>query len=472
LEKKKTKIGKVKHRILNILFWSVISAAFIGPGTVATATKAGVFFHYDLMWTMLFSIFACLLLQEASARIAIYSGMNLGEAIAKHFEGRKSRFIILTAIVIAIILGSAAYETGNILGSVEGLRFVFKDVDPRIFVVIIGAFAFIAFRLKSIRSIAQVLGSFVYLMGFAFLITAFFAKPDISEVLRGSFIPKIPDVPGAGILILGIIGTTVVPYDLFLGSGIVDKTQTMKDARIGLSVAIILGGIISMAIMTVGSSITEGWSAEAISNIDFNFDLMKDGLYLNSYINDYAVYIFGFGMFAAGLTSAITAPLASAITAKSMFNKNPKKWTSNSFNFIIITTGILATGMFFGFLQIKPVPAIIVAQAFNGLILPFISIFMLIIINNPIVMKKRLNSHLSNILMAFVVWITLLIGTINLSKALQSTFGFDVGNKDLFFAILAVINFAITAFILYKIYKFRKQKVEELALLDGIEQNK
>lgn len=467
MKQKNTKIGKIKHRILNILFWSVISAAFIGPGTVTTATKAGVFFHYDLMWTMLFSIFACLLLQEASARIAIFSGMNLGEAIAKHFEGRSSRFVILSAIIIAIILGSAAYETGNILGSVEGLRFVFRDIDPRIFVLIIGVFAFVAFRLKSIRSIAQVLGSFVYLMGFAFLITAFFAKPDISEVIKGSFIPKVPDVPGAGILILGIIGTTVVPYDLFLGSGIVDKTQTMKDARIGLSVAIILGGIISMSIMTVGSSITEGWSADAISNIKFNFDLMKDGLYLNSYINDYAVYIFGFGMFAAGLTSAITAPLASAITARSMFNKNPKKWTSNSLYFVLVTSGILLTGMTFGFLQIKPVPAIIVAQAFNGLILPFISIFMLIIINNPVVMKKRLNSHLGNVLMSVVVWITLLIGTINLSKALQSTFGVNIENQDLFFTILAIVNFIITAFMLYKIYKFRNKKVKELALVEN-----
>ncbi|MBN2893938.1 MAG: Nramp family divalent metal transporter [Bacteroidales bacterium] len=457
-----TKKGHIKQRILNILFWSVISAAFIGPGTVTTATKAGVYFHYDLMWTMVFSIIACLFLQEASARIAIFSGMNLGEAIAKHFDGRSSKYLVLTVIMIAIVLGSAAYETGNILGSVEGLKFVFKKVPPRYFVLIIGAFAFIAFRLKSIRSIAQVLGSFVYLMGFAFLITAFFAKPDVSEILKGSFIPKIPDVPGAGMLILGIIGTTVVPYDLFLGSGIVDKTQTIKDARIGLSVAIILGGIISMSIMTVGSSITEGWSAEAIQNIDFNFDLMKDGLYLNSYINDYAVYIFGFGMFAAGLTSAITAPLASAITARNVFNKRPEKWTSNSLYFKLVTGGILLTGMIFGFLQVKPVPAIIVAQAFNGLILPFISIFMLIIINNPIVMGKRLNSHVSNGIMTFVVWITLLIGTINLAKATQSILGFEI-NQDLFFSVLAVLNLVVSLYILVKIYRFRRKKVAELA---------
>jgi len=454
------KKGHIKQRLLNILFWSVISAAFIGPGTVTTASKAGVYFHYDLMWTMLFSIIACLFLQEASARLAIYSEMSLGEAISKHFENRSSRFIVLPSIVIAIILGSAAYETGNIIGSVEGLKFVFKNVPTWIFLVSTGIFVLLAFRLRSVKIIAQILGGFVYLMGIAFLITAITSKPDISEVLRGSFIPTIPDVPGAGMLILGIIGTTVVPYDLFLGSSIVDKTQSIRDARIGLSVAIILGGIISMAIMAVGSSITEGWSQESIDNLEFNFELMKDGLYLNSLINDYAVYIFGIGIFAAGFTSAITAPLASGLTAQNVFGKkNPEKWKQKSLRFQLLTGGVLLTGLTFGLLNIKPVPAIIVAQAFNGFILPFVAIFMMMIVNNPAVMKKRINSHFNNAIMTFVLLITLLIGTINLSKAAESIFKFKIENTDLFFSVLASVNLLISLYIIIRIYKFRNKKL-------------
>ena len=453
----------VKQRILNVLFWSIISAAFIGPGTVTTATKAGVFFHYDLMWTMVFSVIACLLLQEASARIAIFSGMNLGEAIAMQFRKKKSKVLIFILIIGAIVLGSAAYETGNILGSVEGLSFIFgSEPEQKFFflelkqwfVLLIGFLAFFAFRMKSIRSIAQVLGAFVYIMGFTFVLTAIFVRPDISKMMTGIFVPTIPKVSGAGILILGIIGTTVVPYDLFLGSGIVDKTQTIKEARLGLSISIILGGIISMSIMTVGSSISEGMGPEFLKNLDFDFKLMKSGLYLNSHINDYAVYIFGFGMFAAGFTSAITAPLASAITARSIFPRGD--WRPKSFRFQGIAVGILLVGVFFGMKQIKPVPAIILAQALNGLILPFISVFMLIIINNPRIMKNKLNSHFSNILLGIVVWITLLMGTLNVFKALFKTFSFEIQNQDLFFIIIALINFAITAFVMYRIYVHRK----------------
>ena len=110
-------LNKVWSRILNILFWSIISAAFIGPGTVTTATKAGSDFQFQLLWALSFSTLACLVLQEASARSTIYSGMNLGQAIKYHYMGKRAQVPVLVLIVGAIILGCAAYETGNILGS-------------------------------------------------------------------------------------------------------------------------------------------------------------------------------------------------------------------------------------------------------------------------------------------------------------------------------------------------------------------
>ena len=453
----KKKYKNIKQRILNVLFWSIISAAFIGPGTVATMSKAGVYFHYDLMWTIVFSIIACLVLQEASARIAIYSGMNLGAAIAKTFANKSYKLLIFVLIIGAIVLGSAAYETGNILGSVEGIKFIFKKVLKYYFVLGIGIVVYFAFRMKSIRTVAQILGGFVYLMGIAFVLTAIFLKPNVTQMARGLFIPTIPDIPGAGILLLGIIGTTVVPYDLFLGSSIVDKTQTIREARLGLSIAIILGGIISMSIMTVGSAITEGWPAQAYEQLDFNFGLIKDSLYLinSDVINNLAVYIFGFGMFAAGFTSSITAPLASALTAKSIFNGSEEKWSSKSLNFQLIVTGILLVGLTFGILQIKPVPAIIIAQALNGFILPFVSIFMILIVNDPNIMKEKINSHLSNILMTFVVLITLLIGTLNVLKAFEKVFKFSIENQDMLFTGLFIVNLLISLAILFMVYKRR-----------------
>lgn len=451
---------KISTRLGNVLFWSIISAAFIGPGTVTTASKAGAYFHYDLMWTMIFAIVGCLTLQEAVARIAINSERSLAQAIGEHYKNKKSRFFIIPAIIGAIIIGGAAYETGNILGSIEGLFFIIPNIKKTSLIFVVMIFVFFAFRMKSIRLIAQILGIFVYLMGISFILTAFSVKPEFIRVIRGIVIPTIPNVSGAGLLILGIIGTTIVPYDLFLGSGIVDKRQTIFDARLGLSISIILGGLITMAIMAVGSSLTEGWTPEALAELEFNFNFIKQGLYLNSYINDYALYIFGFGIFAAGLTSAITAPLASSLTAKGLSKIAPEKWSNKGLYFNLITLGTLIVGATFGFFQIKPIPAIILAQALNGFILPFVTVFVIIIINNPFIMKGKVNSLFGNIMLSFVLWITLSIGFFNILKAIESTFKLKINTTEIF-PFIAILNLIISIFVLLKVYKKRREEIQK-----------
>ena len=99
----------------------VIAAAFIGPGTVTTAAAAGAGYGYSLLWALVFSIIACILLQESAARITIASGLTLGEAIKHRFKSQK----VALAIGVAIFLGCAAYEAGNILRCHFGSGFNF-----------------------------------------------------------------------------------------------------------------------------------------------------------------------------------------------------------------------------------------------------------------------------------------------------------------------------------------------------------
>ena len=96
-------------RLLSILFWSVIAAAFIGPGTVTTAASAGAQFRYALLWALVFSTLATVVLQEASARVTVVSGYNLGEAIRAQFRGRAVGAVVLVLVLGAIVLGNAAY---------------------------------------------------------------------------------------------------------------------------------------------------------------------------------------------------------------------------------------------------------------------------------------------------------------------------------------------------------------------------
>ncbi len=99
---------------------------------------------------------------------------------------------------------------------------------------------------------AQLLSATVAVMGVAFLATVILLRPPLDTVLQGSFLPTLP--AGAGLLVLGLVGTTVVPYNLFLGSGIA-AGQTLRELRFGLSVAVVLGGIISMGVLVVGAAV-------------------------------------------------------------------------------------------------------------------------------------------------------------------------------------------------------------------------
>ena len=254
-----------KKRILNILFWSVVSAAFIGPGTITTAAKSGAAFGMELLWALVFSTLACLLLQEAAARLTLVSGKNLGQAISEQFKKSKSKWLVLLLVLGAIVLGAAAYEMGNLLGAVAGFRLVF-DVPPYILVLIIGGTAAFVLNIPSLKIISTIMGFAVVIMGVGFLVTAFLVQPSLTEILTGAFIPRYPSSNQAGVLVLGLIGTTIVPYNLFLGSGITNKKQSVKEMRFGLAIAILLGGLFSMAVLVVGTSVVSDFSFEELAS--------------------------------------------------------------------------------------------------------------------------------------------------------------------------------------------------------------
>lgn len=427
-----------KKRILNILFWSVVSAAFIGPGTITTAAKSGAAFGTELLWALLFSTFACLILQEAAARLTIVSGKNLGQAIVFQFEKSKSRLLVLVLILGAIVLGAAAYEMGNLLGAIAGFRLIF-NIHPTILVLVIGTVAAIILNIPSLKIISTIMGFVVVLMGLGFLITAFLMQPSITEIAKGAFIPRFPSSAEAGVLVLGLIGTTIVPYNLFLGSGISDKNQSIKEMRFGLIIAILLGGLFSIAVLIVGTSVLT----------QFSFEELAAALDLK--IGSFGKYLLGFGLFAAGFTSAVTAPLAAAITLKSLFgNKNPEKWNPNSFNYKIGWIAVLLFGIGFAIGNVKPIPAIIVAQALNGFLLPFISIFLFIVINNKEITNQNPNSFILNILMILIIFVTLILGLNSAAKAFYSAFLPHLSTGNTLLLALTIIAASISVLVWIK----------------------
>lgn len=385
---------------------TLVAAAFIGPGTVTICSIVGANFGFSLLWAMLISIFATLILQEMSARLGLIARKGLAEAIRTTIQNKTLRTLVVILIISAIIVGNSAYQAGNISGGILGLSAFLPTWEILIngdiytlWPLAIGAIAFLFLYLGNYKILERMLIFFVVLMSFSFMIAAIMTNPDWSAVLAGSFIPTFPS--GSLFMILGLIGTTVVPYNLFLHSSLVQEKwhekSDLSNLRKDSNRSIILGGIVSMSIIIAAAAIRN----PNVSNVT---DIAAG---LQPVYGDWAGYFLGIGLFAAGISSALTAPLAAAYVAQGCFGwkKDLKDLKSR-----LIWGLVLFSGIFFATYGKSPLEIIQFAQVANGLLLPLVVMLLLWMMNKKNLLGEFVNSTLQNtmgfIIILFVIGLT------------------------------------------------------------------
>jgi len=400
--------------------WSVISAAFIGPGTVTAAVSAGAQYHIQLLWTVVFATLACIVLQEVSARVVIASGLNIGQSLELKF-GDKVGVWIKWIVAGPVVLGCAAYEAGNILGAVSGASVLF-DGDGRLYtIIIVLAVGYILFQGGS-RWISNIMMVLVSLMGFAFFLLAMQSKISFNGLIR-SMIPSIPD--GGEWLTLGLIGTTIVPYNIFIGSAI-SKGNTIPLMRIGLTVSVLIGGLITSCIMLAGTL------AENFSSFEGLASLFQEKIGIPGSL------ALGLGLFAAGFSSSITSPYAASMIVSTVFGNEKKNVIRGAWMVVLLI------GFVFGISGIKPIPVILTVQALNGLILPLLTYFLILTVSDSKVVSRQYQHPAGyDLILLCILGVMLVIGLNNVDKAFISAFGSDV--KSHFELIVVVTSVAIVA---------------------------
>ncbi|WP_340157434.1 Nramp family divalent metal transporter [uncultured Maribacter sp.] len=377
----------------------LVAAAFIGPGTVTACTLAGVEFGFNLLWAMLLSIIATFILQEMSARLGIVTQKGLADVIKQELHNPIIRNSVIALIFSAIIIGNASYEAGNIGGATLGMEALFGTNYSSLYPFVLGGLAFVLLYLGSYKALEKVFIVLVLIMSLSFVMTAILTKPNMWELLKGLLVPSVPK---NGILtIIALVGTTVVPYNLFLHAALVSEKWKSKDdlnlAKRDTMVSIILGGLVSISIII---------SAAAINSLEVN-NVMGMAKALEPLYGSAALYFLGIGMFAAGITSSITAPLAAAYVANSCFGWNAGL---KDFKFRMIWMVILFLGVFFLSFGIKPIEIIKFAQITNGLLLPIIAVFLLWVVNRVGVMGKYKNTWSQNVFGLLIILLSVVLG--------------------------------------------------------------
>lgn len=405
----------IKKWFQNIGPGTLVAAAFIGPGTVTLCTLAGVNFGFNLLWAMLLSIIATIILQEMAARLGIISQKGLSEVIREELKNPILNQFITILILSAIVVGNASYEAGNISGGILGLetifgefKYNFGDLSINFMSIIIGVIAFVLLYIGNYKFLEKALVTLVLLMSFSFVITAVVTSPNILQILKGMFVPRFPDK--SLLTIIGLIGTTVVPYNLFLHASLVKERWHKKEdlifAKKDTFISILLGGLVSMSIIVSAASISS-------TNILNAADLAKG---LAPLYGDFAKYFLALGLFAAGITSAITAPLAAAYVAKGCLGF---KGGLQSKSFRLVWIIILFLGVLFSSIGIKPIEIIKFAQVANGMLLPVIAGILLWIMNKKNILENYVNSKFQNILGFIILAITIFLGAKGILKVIN-----------------------------------------------------
>ena len=372
----------------------LVTAAFIGPGTVTTASIAGAQYGFALLWALLFSVFATIVLQEMAARLGLVARLGLAEALRSTYGRSWLGTMAIVLVITAIGFGNAAYEAGNITG-----------ISVTRWSLAVGLMAGMLLAWGRYALIEKILIVLVLLMSLVFLLTLLMVGPDLGELFGGLLIPQIPE--GSLLTIMALIGTTVVPYNLFLHASAVqekwpadgDTATNLHQARLDTSLSIGLGGLITLAIMST--------SAVAFFGAEGSFSAASMAQQLEPLLGAHAKYFFAAGLFAAGLSSAVTAPLAAAYAVCGALG-----WSRDlrSTRFRLIWFTVLACGTLFAAVGTKPLVAILFAQAANGFLLPICAIFLLVVMNRRDLLGDYRNSRLVNLLGIAVVLVTVGLG--------------------------------------------------------------
>lgn len=422
---------KPPSTLSSVILWSVISAAFIGPGTITTAVSAGANYGLSLLWAVTFATFGCIALQELSARITIASGLTFGESLLKKFGPRNGR-ALQWIVGGSVVFGCAAYEAGNILGAVAGLNLI-TGASNTMLTITVTVVSGLVLWFGGKDWISNLMMLLVVIMGIAFMTLAFSQDFNIIELATSTITPVIP--AGSELIVLGLIGTTIVPYNIFIGAGI-SKGQTISMMRTGLGVSVAIGGAITAAILIAGISIDRFDSFQEIANA------------MTQQVGSWSAYAVGFGLFAAGLSSSITSPFASSLVATTVFG------LSSPWKIRIVWLLVVLTGFIFGISGVKPIPVILAVQALNGLILPLITMYLIVIVNDEeIVPRKQAHDSRYNIVLMVILLAVLLIGISNIDKSVSATLKLEKASHPVVVLVSTLLALVYPAYVLVKKYK-------------------
>ncbi|MFA5150191.1 MAG: Nramp family divalent metal transporter [Candidatus Omnitrophota bacterium] len=397
----------------------IIFLAVMGPGIITanvdndaggitTYSVAGAHFGYSLIWSFVPIIIALVIIQEMCARMAVVTGKGLADLIREEF-GVKITFYAMMGLILSNIFNTIA-EFAGIAASAE-----LFGINKYILVPLCALFVWWLIVKGTYKSVEKVF-LVACLFYVSYIISGFLSKPDWNTVANSSLKPVIQFDKAYLFMLIGVIGTTIAPWmQFYQQSSVVEKgikMENYKYSRLDVIIGAFVVNIIAIFIVVV--------CANTLFTHGIRIETAKDAaLALKPLAGQYCFYLFAFGLLNASIFAACILPLSTAysvcegmgweVGVNRRFREAPQFYA-------LYTTIIIIGAAIILLPNVKLIPIMLVSQVTNGILLPFVLIFMLLLVNNKRLMGKYTNSRIYNVLSIIVI-----VAMIGLSIALLLT---------------------------------------------------
>jgi NRAMP (natural resistance-associated macrophage protein)-like metal ion transporter len=390
-----------KRKILVIL--SVIGPGIItanvdnDAGGIATYSVAGAHFGYSLLWTLIPITVALIVVQEMVARMGVVTGKTLADLIRENF-GVKATFFLMLSLLVA--------DMGNTVAEFAGWAAAMEIFGVNKYISVpIGAFAVWLLVVKGTYRFVERIFLIACTVFLTYVVSAYLVHPPWGRILYETVRPSFELKASYLMMVVGIVGTTIAPWmQFYLQSAVVEKNIKVENygaSRIDVIFGCIMTDVIAFFII-VACAATMYEGGIKIS------DAKDAAVALAPLAGNHASVLFAIGLANASLFAASILPLATAYYVcegmgwESGIDKNFK----TAPQFMWLYTGLIVVGALIILIPNAPlIPIMLLSQVVNGVMLPFVLVFMLLLINNKDIMGEYINSKLFDV----IAWATVII---------------------------------------------------------------
>ncbi len=401
----------LKQRWKGFLFFLAIAGPGIitsnvdnDAGGIATYSMAGSFFGNGLLWSLIPIMIALIIIQEMSARMGVVTGKGLSDLIREHF-GVKITVYVLFAVVLT--------NFGNIIAEFAGVASSLEifHIPKYVSVPLSAFFVWLLVVKGTYRSVEKV---FLYacLFYITYIISGILAKPDWGEIGNSLVRPQLDFSAGQLGMIIGLVGTTIAPWmQFYLQASVVEKNILVKDYKHSR-----LDVIVGSFVVTVVAGFIVLTCAATLFKAGIRVETAADAaLALKPLAGKYCSALFAFGLLNASLFAASILPLSTAfLVCEGMgWENGVNKKFSEAPQFYGLYSLLIFIGA--GIILLPKIPlfsVMYISQIINGIVLPAILVFMLILTNNKKLMGEHVNKKGYNII-SFITIVILIILTIS-----------------------------------------------------------